>query len=121
MDSLHALERRFGGMARGDAVRLTTRYRPRREAELKDGSLFWIIRHMLVARSQLLGFEEADEGRANILVSPVLVRVEPRPRRAHQGWRYLEAADAPGDSAGDSEEEELPPALRDALVGLGLV
>ena len=38
-------------------VRLSTRNAPKRVEELKGGSLFWIIRHQLVARSPLLGFE----------------------------------------------------------------
>ena len=58
------------------------------------GSLYWIHKHQLVARSEIVGFEEAEGGRTNIVVSTRLIDVHPKPRRAHQGWRYLEAADA---------------------------
>jgi hypothetical protein len=48
-------------------------------------------------------------------------RVVPTPRRAHQGWRYLSAADAPAllDSAGGIGD--LPPALACELAGLALI
>ena len=42
---------------------IMTRYRPTRAAELEGGSLYWIIRHQLVARSPILGF--AEIGRAS--------------------------------------------------------
>jgi hypothetical protein len=30
------------------------------------------------------------------------------PRRAHQGWRYFDAADAPPDAATGSDSDALP-------------
>ncbi|MFX5693475.1 DUF1489 family protein, partial [Acinetobacter baumannii] len=63
----------------------------------RQGSLYWIIKHQLVARSPILGFGEADGGRTAILIEGRAIRLQPMPRRAHQGWRYLEAADAPPD------------------------
>jgi hypothetical protein len=44
----------------------------------------------------------------------------PRPKRAHQGWRYLEDKDdlPPADSTGVAE---LPPRLFGKLAGLGLI
>ena len=35
---------------------MTTRYLPRRHEEMIGGSLYWIIEHAIVARSQILGF-----------------------------------------------------------------
>ena len=101
-------------------ARLTTRYRPKRADELIGGSLFWILKHQLVARTEILDFEDAENNRTNIVVSSDIVRVRPVPRRAHQGWRYLDAADAPPDITGDGPED-LPPALIGELASLGLI
>lgn len=106
---------------RGDVARLTTRYRPKRASELIGGSLFWILKHQLVARTEILDFEEAEGGRTNIVVSSRIVRVRPIPRRAHQGWRYLEPGDAPGDMFSGDGADALPPALVGELALLGLI
>lgn len=106
--------------AAGDA--LTTRYLPKRVAELEGGSLFWILKHRLIARSPILGFGEAEGGRAAIHLGPQLILVEGRPKRAHQGWRYLEQADAPADLVGEgSGADAMPPRLIGELAALGLI
>jgi hypothetical protein len=113
-------ERLAARHAAGEAM--TTRYLPKRVAELDGGSLFWILKHRLVARSPILGFGEAEGGRAAIHLGPRLILVEARPKRAHQGWRYLEEADAPADLGGaGSGADELPPRLIGELVALGLL
>ncbi|UVO55585.1 DUF1489 family protein [Sphingomonas sp. SUN039] len=106
---------------RGPQARLTTRYKPKRADELVGGSLFWILKHQLVARTEILGFEEAEAGKTNIVVSTGIVRVRPIPRRAHQGWRYLENADAPRDLVSGDGADELPPHLVGDLSALGLI
>jgi hypothetical protein len=105
---------------RGDKARLTTRYLPKRHEEMIGGSLYWIFKHQLVARSEILGFEEAEGGRTNIVISTRLIDVHPKPKRAHQGWRYLEEADAPADLADGESAEVLPPSLAGELAKLGL-
>jgi len=101
---------------------LNTRYMPKRHAEIvPGGSLFWILKHQLVARSEILGFADSDGGRTDILLSNRLIRVSPQPKRAHQGWRYLEADDAPRDLASGEGATELPPALVGELAALGLI
>ena len=124
--SLDDMRAWFSG--RGKVARLTTRYLPKRFEEIlpKDGepggSLFWIHKHQLVLRSPILGFEEAEGGRTNIVISTELIQVHPRPKRAHQGWRYLEHADAPVDlGAGEDPREALPSDLAGELARLGLV
>ena len=106
---------------RGQTARLTTRYLPKRHAEMIGGSLYWILKHQLVARSEILGFEEAEGGRTHIVISTSLVDVHPKPKRAHQGWRYLEEADAPADLADGESAEMLPPSMAGELAKLGLV
>ncbi|KHS48171.1 MULTISPECIES: DUF1489 domain-containing protein [Novosphingobium] len=100
---------------------LTTRNRPKRAEEMIGGSLYWIHKHQLVARSEIVGFEEAEGGRTNIVVSTRLIDVHPKPRRAHQGWRYLEEADAPADLGDGEAGEVLPAQIASELAKLGLV
>jgi len=107
---------------RGEVTRLTTRYLPKRHAEMIGGSVFWILKHQLVARSEILGFEEAEGGRTNIVIAARLIDVRPKPRRAHQGWRYLEDADAPADlTDGEETGDVLPGHIAGELARLGLV
>lgn len=105
--------------AEGEA-RLTTRYLPKRAAEMTDGSLYWILGGVLIGRSALLGFAERPDGKVWIRLEPHLIAVEARPSRAHQGWRYLEPADAPPDVAQGSGDA-LPPMLASELARLGLL
>jgi hypothetical protein len=106
---------------RGQQARLTTRNQPRRHAEMIGGSVYWILKHQLVARSEILGFEAAPDGRTDIVIKTELIDVHPRPRRAHQGWRYLEEADSPTDLASGESADVLPPQMASELVRLGLV
>ncbi|HET8612225.1 MAG TPA: DUF1489 family protein [Sphingomonas sp.] len=119
-----ALRARLAARASGDATFITTRFRPRREAELIGGSLYWIIRHRLVARQAILAFAEEEDGkRCRIILSAELVPVRARPKRAHQGWRYLPHADAPADLGGEEADgiAALPGALAAELAALALI
>jgi hypothetical protein len=108
---------------RGAEARLTTRYLPKRHAEILDGgSLFWIYKHQLIARSPILRFEEAEAGKTHIVIGTDLIDVYPQPKRAHQGWRYLADEDAPRDlAAGEDLGEVMPGRLAGELAKLGLV
>ena len=108
--------------ARGNLVRLTTRYRPKRHTEIIGGSLFWILKHKLVGRSEIIGFDEAEGGKTDIVIKARVIATIALPKRAHQGWRYLEPANAPRD-LGDGAEgaEELPAALAGELAAMGLI
>jgi hypothetical protein len=113
-----AVERR----AQGGRIFMTTRYRPKRHAEIVGGSLYWIIKHQLVARANLIGFEDAEGGRTDIILEARVIPIIPMPRRAHQGWRYLTAEDAPPDLAGgDAGIDQLPGDMIAALAEAGLV
>ena len=108
---------------RGTEAFLTTRYLPKRHEEISgQGSLFWILKHQLVARSPILRFAEAEGGKTHIVIGTGLIAVHPRPKRAHQGWRYLDHSDAPPDlAAGGADGEMLPADLAGELSRLGLV
>ncbi|KRB85071.1 hypothetical protein ASE00_21570 [Sphingomonas sp. Root710] len=107
---------------RGENLLLSTRYKPKRADELVGGSLYWISQHRFGLRQPLLGFEDIEGGRCAIVLAPVLIEVEPRPRRAHQGWRYLTTADAPRDiDPGADAEGRIPAGLHAELATLGLI
>jgi hypothetical protein len=98
---------------------------PKRAEELIGGSIFWIIAHRLVARQTILSISMAqtDWGtKCAIELEPGPVLVDPVPKRAHQGWRYLAADDAPPDlAAGAAQGEALPAGLLRELQSLWLV
>ena len=121
---VETLRARLDARAEAGATHITTRYKPKRADEAIGGSLFWIIRHRLVARQPILGFEDEPEGkRIRILLSADLVPVRARPKRAHQGWRYLPEADAPADLDGEEADglAELPPRIAAELFTLALI
>lgn len=124
--SLDLLTERLTARAAAGPLFLTTRYLPKRHAEIAgpdgEGSLFWIIKHQLVARSRITAFGDAEGGRVAIHLDPGLVLIETRPKRAHQGWRYLEGADAPIDlGEGASGVADMPAALIGRLAELALI
>lgn len=101
---------------------LTTRYLPKRHAEMAGGSLYWILNHRLIGRSPLLGFADAPDGRVRIRLEPRLIAVRSLPKRAHQGWRYLEQKDAPPDLDGGADDvADMPAQMLGDLTRLGLV
>ncbi len=86
----------------GDDLCHLTRFMPKQAVDLVGGSLFWIIRHRLVARQPITGLAmiETEWGpKCRIALGAPPVPVDPLPKRAHQGWRYLAQADAPPDLA----------------------
>ncbi|MCV6823660.1 MULTISPECIES: DUF1489 family protein [Halocynthiibacter] len=108
-------------------TRHVTRMWPKREAELLDGgSLFWVIKGVMLARQKVLQLDEVigDDGirRCAIIMDPELIRIQPTPRRAFQGWRYLKPEDAPPDlTRSNKEESPLPPELAAALGEIGIL
>ena len=102
-----------------------TRMWPRRSEELlAGGSLYWVFKGLVLARQRIraLNSVQGADGvlRCEIGLDPEIVRTEAMPRRPFQGWRYLEAKDAPADiSAGDALFD-LPMELRRALREVGV-
>ena len=121
-DSIEYLQERLALKAAHQPAFLTTRYLPKRHEEIAGGSLFWIIKHQLIGRSPILGFGEAEGGRVAIYLEPKLVLVQARPKRAHQGWRYLEGKDAPVDlGEAGAGVAEMPVGLVGELAAMGLI
>ena len=121
--SLDALETRQRLRFADGIVPIVTRFRPKRADELVGGSIYWIVKHRLVVRQTILGFAVREKDRKTIIrLDPVLVPVRALPRRAHQGWRYLLAEDAPHDFAGADEDlAALPEDLAVKLAALALI
>jgi hypothetical protein len=120
--SFDALRRRQEQRLAGGVVPIVTRFRPKRADELIGGSIYWIVKHRITARNAIVGFGENDERKTIIHLDPKLVPVKVRPKRAHQGWRYLAAIDAPLDFDGSDEGlAKLPPDLAIRLAALALI
>ena len=116
-----ALQARIENYAQDGEIRFATRFRPKRADELVGGKLHFIVKHTLVARVEILRFDDRSDGRVDIVCVAQLERVHPQPKRAHQGWRYLTDADAPKGIDDASGIGELPPELYRELAGLSLI
>jgi hypothetical protein len=122
-------ERLRGLAASGKTPELShrTRQMPRRRDEILDGgSLYWVVKGFVLVRQRILDLraDTKDDGTAccGIVLDPELVGTRPHPRRAFQGWRYLEESDAPPDvSALESVHEDMPPGMREELRELRLI
>ncbi len=103
----------------------TTRMVPKRREEiLAGGSLYWVIKGHVALRQRLLDIrpfvDSEGVGRCHLVYDKDLVLVSPRPRRPFQGWRYLDAKEAPPD-IGKGGAAGLPDKLRRELAELGLL
>ena len=121
--TIEDLGARIEGRAADGEVMVSTRYRPKRADELVGGSLYWIVRHRLAVRQLILGFSESEDGRHCLIrLDARLIPVRARPKRAHQGWRYLSGSDAPEDMDGtDADLAEMPARLIGELSALALL
>lgn len=104
-----------------------TRNMPRRRDDIlgPGGSIFWVIAGTLLVRQRILDMIEAtwDDGSrcTALMLDPILVQVEGRPVKPFQGWRYLQAADAPADLDPNAPPDDLPATLRNELRALCLI
>lgn len=107
--------------------RHVTRMWPKREAEVTNGgSIYWIIKGVLLCRQRIVRFDEVigADGikRCAIVMDPDLIRVSPVQRKPFQGWRYLNPADAPPDlTRARTGDDVLPVALSAALADIGVL
>ncbi|MBL8772821.1 MAG: DUF1489 domain-containing protein [Phenylobacterium sp.] len=106
----------------GDPWILRTRMTPKRWAEMVDGgSVYRVFRGVILCRQKILAVNTVGEGaaaRCEVTLDEHVVRVAPTPRRAFQGWRYLEARDAPAD-LDEAAFGEVPPELARQLREVG--
>ena len=110
---------------KGCAVHVTRMW-PKREAEvLNGGSLYWVIKGVILARQRIVELKEVNLGdgipRCALVLDAKVIRTEAAPRRPFQGWRYLDPKDSPRDlPKGRTADDPLPPALAQALAEIGL-
>ena len=108
--------------ASGRPLIVHTRMTPKRAAEIEDGgSLYWVIKGVAGCRQPILDITTTGEGktsRCEITLEPRVIRTAPLARRPFQGWRYLEAKDAPVDQT-TAEATDLPQDLARELRELG--
>lgn len=110
----------------GSLPRHVTRMWPKRADDLlAGGSLYWVIKGMILIRQTIVRLDEVigEDGlrRCGIILDPKLVRTAASPRRPFQGWRYLAPQDSPPDlREGRPHEDALPPYLQSALADLGV-
>lgn len=92
---------RLGHAQPGEPWILRTRMTPKRGPEMVDGgSVYRVFKGVILCRQRILAVTTVGEGaaaRCEITLDDNIVRVAPTPRRAFQGWRYLEPKDAPTD------------------------
>jgi len=100
---------------------LRTRMTPKRGPEMVDGgSIYRVFKGVILCRQRILAVNTVGEGvaaRCEIALDETVVRVAPTPRRAFQGWRYLDPKDAPPDldlDAFGEVPEDLARQLREA-------
>ena len=106
-----------------------SRNHPKRKDELLGGSLYWVIKGSFALRQEIIGFEDVpqppdEDGNpkrphCRILLSPNAVRVQQKPQKAFQGWRYLQQADAPVDIA--ERPDDFDDAMESQLNELGII
>jgi hypothetical protein len=103
--------------------KMRTRQTPKRADELVEGgSLYRVFKGVVLCRQKILAVETVGEGqgaRCEVLLDPMVIRTAPMPRRAFQGWRYLEGKDAPEDLRGLDGAESMPTELAVKLRELG--
>jgi hypothetical protein len=99
-----------------------TRQTPKRAEELTEGgSLYWVIKGVVMVRQVITDIETLTEGGRNychISLDRSLILTCPQARRPFQGWRYLEVKDAPADLSG-AGDQAMPAGLAEQLRDLG--
>ena len=107
----------------GDPWILRTRQTPKRAADLIDGgSLYRVYKGFVLSRQRILAVETVGAGpqkRCEVTLDAEVVLTLPTPRRAFQGWRYLDANDAPDDVGSVGAEQAMPMDLARRLRDIG--
>ncbi|MFN3857795.1 MAG: DUF1489 family protein [Caulobacter sp.] len=120
VDSLQELrDWRAQRAAQGHPSYCPTRMAPKRAEEILDGgSLYWVIKGQVLCRQAITSIETGLPGPQPVrfMLAPDLIETAPQPRRAFQGWRYLDPKDAPPDlstAAGEEMDQGLARQLRE--------
>ena len=105
-----------------ELIHITRNFPKRADEILNGGSIYWVIKGVIVGRNQIIDLRQmlyGDQPHCGIVYSSDLVRVSPRPRRPFQGWRYFEEIDIPPDL--DKEMSDMSDDMLKTLSELGLL
>jgi len=103
-----------------------TRMWPKREADLLEGgSLYWVIKGVILCRQRITDLQEVNLGdgipRCALVLDQEVIRTEAAPRRPFQGWRYLDPKESPPDLPKlRARDDVLPAEMARALAEIGL-
>lgn len=115
---------RRGAMGLSDLPVHETRMMPKRAEDLTNGgSIYWVVKGNILVRQRIL-YVNAELDRSGrkyceLVLDRKLFPTSPTPRKAFQGWRYLEPKDAPADLDGTSGSD-LPANLSAELRNAGV-
>jgi len=118
----HVVEQRQQRGLSAHHIHVTRMFPKRRDEILDGGSIYWVIKGNIICRNKIVALEETTKNghrACAILMDPTLIPVLPKPRRAFQGWRYLQDGDQPQDLTGMEAGADLPAAFRAKLIELG--
>lgn len=126
VEDLEDWQRSNSGLWMPGRAEHVTRMWPKRETEvLAGGSLYWVIKGLVLARQRILALEprQGVDGiaRCALVLDIEVIRTEPAPRRPFQGWRYLDPKDSPRDlPKGRAKDDAIPVEMARALAEIGL-
>jgi len=102
-----------------------TRMTPKRaEDVLNGGYIYWVIKGFIVGKQKLLELRPVKKNgvpHCGLVYDKKMIPVRMTPRKAFQGWRYLDPKDAPPDRLGHKDDDQMPESLRRELAELGLL
>jgi hypothetical protein len=102
---------------------MRTRQTPRRAEELlAGGCLYRVFKGQILCRQRIVAVRTVEEGpasRCEVTLDREVILTAPSPRRAFQGWRYLETRDAPPDLHRFGVAESVPQGLAAQLRQIG--
>lgn len=127
VESLASWQSRLLASGAVKEVEHVTRMRPRRAAELLNGgSLYWVIRGLILARQRILRLDQRQGAdgimRCAVILDRQIVRTAAVPRGPFQGWRYLEPGASPPDLPGiTSRDDALPDRIANEVAAIGVI
>ncbi len=121
--NLRLREMRLRGLA-PELIHVTRQTPKKAEEILAGGSIYWVIKGGVVARQKLLELRPLKKDGipyCGLVYDKNIIPVRWQPRRAFQGWRYLEPKDAPPDRMPGDPDDAVPDEMRRELKALGLI
>lgn len=108
----------------GELIHITRNTPKRADELLNGGSIYWVIKGWICARQKLIELRPmVRDGvpHCGLIYDKQMVRVQMRPHRPFQGWRYLQPEAAPKDIVKGQADEDMPEEMRRELMMLGLI